>query len=42
MNLAEYAIRKKTITLVLTVMLVIGGIVSFTKIGMLEDPEFTI
>ncbi len=42
MNLAEYAIRKKTVTLVLTVMLVIGGIVSFTKIGMLEDPEFTI
>ena len=42
MNLAEYSIRKKTVTLVLTVMLVLGGIVSFTKIGMLEDPEFTI
>ncbi|MCK5915723.1 MAG: efflux RND transporter permease subunit, partial [Deltaproteobacteria bacterium] len=42
MNLAEYAIRKKTVTLVFTVLLVIGGIFSFTKIGMLEDPEFTI
>ena len=42
MNIAEVAIRKKTVTLVLTVMLVIGGIISFTKIGMLEDPEFTI
>ena len=42
MNLAEYAIRKKTVTLVFTVLLVIGGIFSFTKIGMLEYPEFTI
>ena len=42
MNLAEYAIKKKTVSLVLTVMLVLGGIVTFTKIGMLEDPEFTI
>ncbi|MCK5680642.1 efflux RND transporter permease subunit, partial [bacterium] len=42
MNLAEYSIRKKTVSLVLTVLLVIGGIFSFTKIGMLEDPEFTV
>ncbi len=42
MNLAEYAIKKKTVSLVLTVMLVLGGIITFTKIGMLEDPEFTI
>ncbi len=42
MNLAEYSIKKKTVTLVLTVLLVIGGIIAFTKIGMLEDPEFTI
>ncbi len=42
MNLAEYSIRKKTVTLVITVLLVIGGIISFTEIGMLEDPEFTI
>ncbi len=42
MNLAEYSIRKKTISLVITFLLVVGGIISFTKIGMLEDPEFTV
>jgi len=42
MNIAEVAIRKKTVTLVFTVMLVIGGIISFNSIGRLEDPEFTI
>jgi len=42
MNIAEVAIRKKTVTLVFTVMLVIGGIISFNGIGRLEDPEFTI
>ncbi|MBU1234989.1 MAG: efflux RND transporter permease subunit, partial [Proteobacteria bacterium] len=42
MNVAEYAIKKKTVTLVFTVMLVVGGIISFKGIGMLEDPEFTI
>jgi len=42
MNIAEYSIRKKTVTLVMTVMLVIGGYAAFKQIGMLEDPEFTI
>ncbi len=42
MNLAEFSIKKKTITLVVTVMLVLGGIQAFTEIGMLEDPEFTV
>ena len=42
MNLAEIAIKKKTVTLVFTVLLVIGGILSFQSIGKLEDPEFTI
>ncbi len=42
MNLAELSIKKKTITLVITVMLVLGGIQAFTEIGMLEDPEFTV
>ncbi len=42
MNLAEYSIKKKTITLVFTVALVIGGIMSFQSIGKLEDPEFVI
>lgn len=42
MNLAEYAIKKKTITLVFTVLLVIGGLLAFKGIGKLEDPEFII
>ena len=42
MNLAEYAITKKTVTLVITVMLVIGGCIAFNGMGKLEDPEFTI
>jgi multidrug efflux pump subunit AcrB len=42
MNLAEYSIKKKTVTLVMAVMLVLGGLQAFTEIGMLEDPEFTI
>ena len=42
MNLAEYAITKKTVTLVITVMLVIGGCIAFNGMGKLEDPEYTI
>ena len=42
MNIAEYAITKKTVTLVITVMLLIGGYNAFVNIGKLEDPEFTI
>ncbi|WP_147819778.1 efflux RND transporter permease subunit [Salidesulfovibrio onnuriiensis] len=42
MNIGELSIRKKTITLVLTVLLVAGGIQAFFGLGRLEDPEFTI
>lgn len=42
MNLAEYSIKKKTITLVFTVCLIVGGVMSFQSIGKLEDPEFVI
>jgi len=42
MNFAETAIEKKTITLVLTLVLVVGGLVSYNGLGRLEDPEFTI
>lgn len=42
MNLAEYSIKKKTITLVVTLLLVVGGVLSFDTIGKLEDPEFII
>lgn len=42
MNIGEYAISKKTITLVFTFIFVVGGIISFNGLGRLEDPEFTI
>jgi len=42
MNIAELSIRKSTITWVLTLLMVIIGWKSFTKLSMLEDPEFTI
>jgi multidrug efflux pump subunit AcrB len=42
MNLAQFAIKKKVITIVLTLVMLGGGFISFTKLGMLEDPEFTI
>ena len=42
MNLAKFAISKKTTTIVMIVVAVVGGFVSFRGLGRLEDPEFTI
>ncbi len=42
MNLAEFAIRKKTITIVLTLAFLVGGALAFLEMPRLEDPEFTI
>ena len=42
MNVAEASIRYKTITLVMTIIIIGGGIWSYEKLGRLEDPEFTI
>lgn len=42
MNPAELAIRNKTVTLVFTFLMVIGGILSYINLSRLEDPEFTI
>ena len=42
MNLAEYSIRNTTITWMVVVLLIIGGIFSFMGLGRLEDPAFTI
>ena len=42
MDIAGFAIRKKTVTLVLTAAIAVGGVVSFMGLGQLEDPEFTI
>jgi len=42
MNIAEFSIRKNVITLVLTVLMLVGGIISYGNLSRLEDPEFTI
>lgn len=42
MNIAELSIEKKTITWVMTLLMVGVGIVSFNSLSRLEDPEFTI
>lgn len=42
MNIAEYSIQKKTVTLALTLILTIGGLAFYERLGRLEDPEFTI
>ncbi len=42
MNIAQLSIDKKTITVVITVLLLFGGIKSYMGLGRLEDPEFTI
>ena len=42
MNIAEFSIRKKTITLVLTFLALGGGVIAYRNLPRLEDPEFTI
>jgi multidrug efflux pump subunit AcrB len=42
MNLTEYAMRRTTVSWMVTVLLIGGGILSFLGLGQLEDPEFTI
>jgi multidrug efflux pump subunit AcrB len=42
MNIAEFSIRNKTLILVLTALMLVGGIASFNDMSRLEDPEFTI
>jgi multidrug efflux pump subunit AcrB len=42
MNIAKLSIERKTITLVLTAALVLGGVIGYQNMSRLEDPEFTI
>ena len=42
MNIAEYSISKKTVTLTVTAAVVVAGLISYFKLPRLEDPEFTI
>jgi len=42
MNPAVFAIEKRTVSLVLTVLMVVLGILAYRSLPRLEDPEFTI
>ncbi|MEE8557734.1 MAG: efflux RND transporter permease subunit, partial [Myxococcota bacterium] len=42
MNLADFALRNRTVTLVFTVVLLGAGISAYGNLSRLEDPEFTI
>ncbi|MFT5695456.1 MAG: multidrug efflux pump subunit AcrB, partial [Myxococcota bacterium] len=42
MNLATFAIQNRVLTLVLTVLMLVGGLQTFQNLSRLEDPEFTI
>ena len=42
MNIAKLSIEKKTISFVMTVLICVGGVLSYQKMGRLEDPAFTI
>ena len=42
MSLAKISIEKKVVTGFTTAVLVVGGMLAFTQLGQLEDPEFTV
>lgn len=42
MDIARYFIEKKVTSWMVTLILLIGGIIAFTNLGRLEDPEFSI
>ena len=41
-GVAEYAVRHRVVSWLFAVVLLIGGLISFTRLGQLEDPEFTL
>lgn len=42
MNLAGYSMGHKAVMWVLIALIILGGVFSYSKLGRLEDPEFTI
>ncbi|MBE7635879.1 AcrB/AcrD/AcrF family protein [Sneathiella sp. P13V-1] len=42
MDLTEYSIKRTTVSWMITLILIGGGILAFLGLGRLEDPEFTI
>lgn len=42
MNIAEYTLRKSVIIWVMTALVLVGGFISYERLGRFEDPEFII
>ena len=42
MKITEFCLDNQTTTLVLTVVMIVGGLAAYQNMGRLEDPEFTI
>ncbi|MBF4448998.1 efflux RND transporter permease subunit, partial [Vibrio anguillarum] len=42
MNAALYSINHKVISWMVVLLMLVGGAISFTNLGQLEQPEFTI
>ncbi|MCB5161455.1 efflux RND transporter permease subunit [Marinomonas algarum] len=42
MDIAAYFINRKVTSWMITLILLVGGVIAFTNLGQLEDPEFTI
>ncbi|WP_299007191.1 efflux RND transporter permease subunit [uncultured Shewanella sp.] len=42
MNIGKYSVNNKVISWLLILILLVGGMLAFNKMGRLEDPEFTI
>ncbi len=42
MNIAQYTLAKRTIAWMFTLLVLLGGYISYEKLGRFEDPEFVI
>ncbi len=42
MNPAVFALKKRTVMVVMTIFLIVSGLISYQKLGRLENPDFTI
>lgn len=42
MTITEFCLKNKTVTLALTVLIALSGVISYFRVGRLEDPNFTI
>lgn len=42
MNITEFAVKNQVVTWLLALLTVVAGLVSYERLGKLEDPEFTI